>query len=68
MQHHSYVKELKDTLNVITEGVFEPNGNILIVKDNVSDEILESNPAVKQGSISVERKKLWIAKGSFCEQ
>lgn len=68
MQHHGYIKGLKDTLNVITEGVFEPNGNILIAKDNVSDEILESDPAVKQGIISVERKKLWIAKGSFCEQ
>lgn len=53
---------------IVTEGIFEPKGSILILKGEMNDNLFESDPAVQQGIISIETKKLWIAKGSFCEQ
>ena len=34
---------------------------------DTAHDLFESDPAVQHGIISVESKKLWIAKGSFCE-
>jgi len=67
-RHHEFVHALKKSGNIITEGIFEPRGSILILKGEMNDNQFESDPAVQHGVISVERKKLWIAKGSFCEQ
>ena len=53
---------------MITEGIFEPTGGILILKGELNDDPFVSDPAVQHGIISVDRKKLWIAKGSFCER
>jgi len=67
-QHHEFVLALKKSGNLITEGIFEPRGSILILKGEMNDTQFESDPAVQHGIISIESKKLWIAKGSFCEQ
>ena len=67
-QHHEFVLALKNSGNIITEGIFESGGSILIMKGEMNDNLFESDPAVQHGIISIERKKLWIAKGSFCEQ
>ena len=67
-QHHEFVLALKKSGNLITEGIFEPRGSILILKGEMNDNQFESDPAVQHGIISMESKKLWIAKGSFCEQ
>src|SRR5688572_8957789 len=66
-QHQEFVLGLKKSGNVITEGIFEPNGGILILKGELNDDTFVSDPAVQHGIISIDRKKLWIAKGSFCE-
>jgi uncharacterized protein YciI len=66
-KHQDFVSEQAENGNLISEGVFEPNGNVLILRDTTSNN-LESDPAVKQGFLSAETKKLWIAKGSFCEK
>jgi hypothetical protein len=67
-KHLEFLLALKENKNVITEGSFAPSGNILILKEDPADNWFESDPAVKGGLISLDRKKLWIAKGSFCEQ
>lgn len=66
-RHQAFVSELAENGNLISEGIFEPSGNILILRDTTSST-LDSDPAVKQGFLSAETKKLWIAKGSFCEK
>jgi uncharacterized protein YciI len=66
-EHHQLVDKEAEKGNVITLGGFEPSGYILILKKDVMDKFLESSAAVKGGIIRAEKKKLWIAKGSFCE-
>ena len=67
-QHDEFVLALKKGGNIITEGIFESSGSILILKGEMNDNLFESDPAIQHEVISMERKKLWIAKGSFCEQ
>ena len=66
-QHKEFVQGLSKSGNVITEGIFEPTGSIVILKEELNSDAFESDPAIPQGLISVDHKKLWIAKGSFCE-
>jgi uncharacterized protein YciI len=67
-KHDDYVRELVKTGNVITEGIFGQNdGGILVMKGNVKPEVFESDPGVQEGLIDLTFKKLYIAKGSFCE-
>lgn len=68
-KHDDYLKELGKTGNVIGEGIFsERDGGILIMNGEVQKEVFESDPAVKEGLIELDIKKLFIAKGSFCEK
>lgn len=67
IQHRQLIKKELENGNIITLGVF-PSGNILILKNGTMAKFLESSPAVQQGIIRPETKKLWIAKGSFCEK
>jgi uncharacterized protein YciI len=66
-QHQAFVAEQAKTGNLISEGAFEPGGNILILRDTTAS-VIKADPAVQQGILSAESKKLWIAKGSFCEK
>jgi uncharacterized protein YciI len=67
-QHNDYLKEVGKTGNVISEGIFgENDGGILIMKGEVGKELFETDPGVTEGLIDIETKKLYIAKGSFCE-
>lgn len=66
--HELLVTRETDKGNVITLGAFQPSGNILILKKDTMDKFLEADPAVQQGVLAAEKKKLWIAKGSFCEK
>lgn len=68
-QHDDYLKEIAKTGNVISEGIFgDHDGGILIMKGEVSKELFESDPGVREGLIDMETKKLYIAQGSFCEK
>jgi len=53
---------------IVAAGMLEGNGSILVVKGTVNEENIRNDPAVKDGMIDVTVKKLWIAKGSFCEK
>ncbi|MCU0398148.1 MAG: YciI family protein [Cyclobacteriaceae bacterium] len=68
-KHEDYISELAKGGNVITEGTFgEQEGGILILKGEVQAEVFENDPSIKGGTMLFEVKKLWIAKGSFCEK
>ena len=68
-KHDDYLKTLEATGNVVTEAVFgDFDGGILVMRGEVQREIFESDPGVQDGLIELEIKKLFIAKGSFCEK
>lgn len=67
-KHEEYVKQLTANSQVVTRGSFgDQEGSILVLNGEVQPEALENDPAVKGGTMLFELKKLWIAKGSFCE-
>ena len=68
-RHEAYIKEkFSKTGNVITEGVFGNDGGILVLTGDLQKEIFDNDPGVQEALIQVDIKKLWIAKGSFCEK
>lgn len=68
-KHHDYLKSQRSIVTVITEGNFaEADGGILVVDGELASEVIENDPAVLQGFLVADIKKLWIAKGSFCEK
>lgn len=70
LQHHqAFLKSLNREGIIIGEGNFDEKGNgILVLKADTKKEIIEEGYAVRNGSINFEMKKLYIAKGSFCEK
>ncbi|MBK5277937.1 MAG: hypothetical protein JJE09_03635 [Bacteroidia bacterium] len=68
-RHDDYLKKIEVTGNVIAEGNFgDREGGILILKGDLETEVIEFDPAVQEGLLELDFKKLWVAKGSFCEQ
>lgn len=68
-QHETYLKGISSDLNVVSEGVFGPNeGGILVVRDSLAVDAFADDPGVQQGLLNVDVKRLYIAKGSFCEE
>lgn len=67
-QHQEYIRQLIQSGNVVTYAEFSArDGGILIMNGDVHLSVLDSDPAVQEGLITTEFKKLYIAKGSFCE-
>ena len=68
-KHDEYLKEIKKNGNIIAEGTFGDNeGGMLISKVEADLTLLENDPAVREGLLEINRKKLYIAKGAFCEK
>lgn len=69
VKHDDYLKEIKRTGNVIMEGIFgDTEGGVLVMKGDLDSAVIERDPAVQQGLLQFEIKKLWIAKGAFGEK
>lgn len=68
-KHEDYLKQIARTGNVVAEGYF-PNrdGGILIMKGEVDPALIEADPSMSDTVFSIEYKKLWVGKGSFCEE
>lgn len=67
-KHVLYMQALKQTGNVIAEASFgDTEGSILIMKGELEQRVVEASPAVQEQIFTIDVKKLWIAKGSFCE-
>jgi uncharacterized protein YciI len=68
-KHDDYLKEIKKEGEVIGEGTFgTTEGGILILKKELPLTTFESDPAVHEGLLEVDLKKLYIAKGAFGEK
>lgn len=67
--HSKFMVELAKGGNVVTHALFGAvDGAILIMKGDVQQEAILADPAVKAALFEPEFKKLYIAKGSFCEK
>ena len=68
-KHIVYMKELGQTGNVIAEASLgDGEGSFLIMKGDLDQRVVEASPAVQEQVFTIEVRKLWVAKGSFCEQ
>ena len=68
-QHEDYLKQFEKEGNVVTEAVFgEKEGGILVLKGEIKQDAFKDDPGIKEGILTTEIKKLFIAKGSFCEK
>lgn len=67
--HTEFIQQLAKEGLVIGAGNFDTYGNgILILKADVTKERVDADPLVVSGALKAEMKKLYIAKGSFCEK
>jgi uncharacterized protein YciI len=67
-KHSDYLKSLRATANIITEATFSNSEGILVVSGELKEDIINADPAVRDGLMGADVKKLWIAKGAFCEK
>jgi len=68
-EHTKFMKELSKGGNVVTHALFGgTDGAILVMKGDVQQEVILEDPAVRGALFEPEFKKLYIAKGSFCEK
>jgi uncharacterized protein YciI len=68
-KHDEYLKQLAATGNVVTEGIFgDYDGGILVMRGEMDKSVIESDPGVVEGLLEFQIKKLYIAKGAFCEK
>jgi len=68
-RHNDYLRTLTATGNVVTEAIFgETDGGVLVMRGDLQKEVIEADPGVQEGLLEVIYKKLWIAKGAFCEK
>jgi uncharacterized protein YciI len=67
-QHDDYITQILKTGAVVTEAIFgERDGGVLIIRGDLQPDVIENDPAIVQGLIQFSIRKLYIAKGSFCE-
>ena len=59
------LKKTKDLLLVCDFG--QGKGGVFLYKGEDQTTMIEKDDAVQNGEVDVSFKKLWIAKGSFCE-
>jgi uncharacterized protein YciI len=53
---------------IIAEGgLGDENGSLLVMKEEPTAALLAAHPFVKSGALSAQLRKLYIARGSFCE-
>jgi uncharacterized protein YciI len=68
-KHDEFIKKVTSQKNVVTEAIFgDRDGGILIINGDATAEDFAADPAVQEGLVDLQVKKLYIAKGSFCEQ
>ena len=54
--------------SLIAAGTLVGSGGILVVRGTVDETTIKNDPAVLDGKIGVSVRRLFIAKGSFCEK
>jgi uncharacterized protein YciI len=68
-KHNRFIKQLSAGGNVIAYGSFGgDDGGVLVMKGDVQQDVIMQDPAVTAALFEPEFKKLYIAKGAFCEK
>ncbi len=68
-QHDAFIKSLNATGNVIAQGILDHyDGGFIILKGDLDPEVIQADMAVTEGYYIPKLQKLWIAKGTFCEE
>lgn len=68
-QHEAFVKQRTRPDDIVTEAIFGANeGGILILRKEIPEGAFADDPAVQQGLLHIQMKKLYIARTSFCEE
>jgi len=68
-QHFEYINSTLPKDSVVAEGIFsEGNGSILVLRGEWDESVFLKEPAVQNEVLNVLVKKIWIARGSFCER
>lgn len=69
VKHEKFIKQLSTAGNVIAYGSFGgEDGGVLVMKGDVQQDAILQDPAVTAALFDPEFKKLYIAKGAFCEK
>jgi len=67
-QHEAFIKKNIASSDIVTEAIFGPNeGGVLVLRNKADRDTFLSDPAVQNGLIDVDIRKLYIARTSFCE-
>jgi len=68
-KHNEFIRKIAEAGNVITASSFGGlDGGVLVMKGEVQQEVILQDPSVIEGLYEPEFKKLWIARGAFCEK
>lgn len=68
-EHEKYVKTLPSDAGVVTYASFgDLDGGILVTKSETDEAWIQKDPSVSGSLFIPQKKKLYIAKGSFCEK
>lgn len=68
-KHVKFIRQLGSGGNVIAYGSFGgEDGGVLVMKGDVQQEVILQDPAVTEALFEPEFRKLYIAKGAFCEK
>lgn len=65
--HLSHLKKSTNTGDIVTEGSFGAAGAIVVLRGELQKTLIESDPLVLKEGYRPEYKKLYVAKGAFCE-
>lgn len=68
-EHNDYLATVAQGSEVVTEVSFgEREGGILVLRVEPAAGLLTNDPGIQKGLVEANVKKLYIAKGSFCEK
>ena len=67
--HEGYLRSFSPADSVIAEGVLgNSESGIFIYRGEANEEFIKAEPAVRDTILNATIRKIYIAKGSFCEQ
>lgn len=67
-QHLEYLRQVLPADSLVAEGLVGETGSILILRGEPDEDLLRQEPAVLSGELNLSVRKIWIARGSFCER
>ncbi|HLA68110.1 MAG TPA: YciI family protein [Bacteroidota bacterium] len=60
--------KLVDRGSIVAAGGLQGSGSILVVRGDIDEAVMKKDRVVREGKVGATVRKLFIAKGSFCEK